>query len=324
MAVLTQKIHSLMSSRKTPKISVFPKFTKLTLADTVKIGVETRSSEPRMDLSPASIQSFYNFDGSLAFSRLNSNLLAKYYDPEIKETVYVIYGTNKFIESVNKLFHYQKSIGQEQKITNIDTAQAEILRLSGDFIVEPMEDAFEYIIKTIDHSHITDPRLKDEAMHIRSFVRRYGDDICINELNMAEPSAITKIINSWHVWDHHYKNNNNDVDASERGHVSAYLEGASELNTRCIVITYLGQIVGFTFFDIYKEYSCAVGQFMKVDYAYSHAFDFLVHALCSKLYTEGIQYINIENDLGISGIRYKKQSLLPVKMLKFYTAIPKT
>jgi hypothetical protein len=305
------------------RVAKFPKFTRLDIPKTLKIAVETRAREPRMDFSPASIRSFYDTDDRLAFSRLNSNLIAKYYDPEINEIVYAIYGKNKLVESINELFSFLRNNGQSQIVTNIDEDQATALRKSKDFFVEQMEEAYEYIISTKAHAHLINPKLKDEAMHVRSFVRRYGDDVCIYELDMSKPAAITKIINSWHVWNNHYKNNNNDKVGEERKHINAYLSVASELPTRCMVISYASQIVGFTFFDVYKEYSCAVGHFIKVDYAYNHAFDFMVHALCSKLYTEGIKYINIENDLGIPGIRYKKQSLLPVKMLKFYTATPK-
>lgn len=323
MVLLTTKTNKTILLDKKPKITQFPIFSRLNIPEIIKIAVEVRASEPRMDLSPASIESFYNTDGRLSFSRLNENLISMYFDPEANEDYYIIYGYNKLLCTIKEIFKYQKQIGIKQQVSSIDCRQARIIARSQLIKLEQTPELNEYIIKTKNHAIITEPSLKDEAMHIRSFIRRYGNDVCVYELDLTKPAAITKIINSWHVWNNHFKNNNNDKDGIERVHINAFLNKANELPTRCIVISHAGQIVGFTFFDVYEEYSCAIGHFIKVDYAYNHAFDFMVHALCSKLHTEGIKYINIENDLGIAGIRYKKQSLLPVKILKFYTATPK-
>jgi hypothetical protein len=302
------------------KISKFPIFTKLTLDEMFIVAAEARASIPRMDSAPAILVSFFNYENKLVFSRLNSNLLIKYFDPNINQINFEIYGTNNLVNSIFKLFEYQKIEGLKQVITYLDEEQSSVLLKSNNFIIKPMDEAFEYIIKTADHAYLADRRLKDEAMHIRSFIRRYGENIKIFEVDLSKLKNVYNILNAWDSWGKQFKNNNNDPDSEERKQIKLFLENVNNLPTKCIALIYLDQIVGFTFYDLFEEYSCAVGHFMKVDYTYSHIFDFLLHALCSKLHTENVKYINIEGDLGIPGIRYKKQSLLPVKILKFYSA----
>jgi hypothetical protein len=303
-------------------VAAFPKYCRLTNKQTLNVSNIIHRYFPRSDFAPAYITSYHDASGNLEFSRFNNNLLAKFYDPEERTTYFTIYGLNKLPETINAVFKYQKINHHSQRINNLDEMQYKILKYDKNLKLQHLPELDEYIISTKEHALIKDKKLKDEAMHIRSFIRNYGNDIRIIEPDLNDPYSIYQIINSWHVWDRHYRNKNNDLKRDERKHISIFLSYAHDLPTKCMLISYSGQIVGFTFYDIYEAHSCAIGHYIKVDYAFNHAFDFMVHALCSRLHSKGIEFINIENDLGIPGIRYKKQSLIPKKILKFYKATP--
>lgn len=303
-------------------IPKFPDFIKLDTKDFLKVIREVKPNIPRMDLTPTIAISFLNYKNQLEFTKIYSNLLLRYYDFDYGKICYSVYGINSLDQSLNSIFELQKSEGLQQIVTYLDQEQAANISNSNLFTTSPMDYANEYIIKTADHTTLSNPKLKDEAMHIRSFIRRYGEDVKVSEFELSKQSNIIELLHDWNGWDKLYVNKNNDPSNAERKQIELFLKNADILPTKCLVLKHLNKIVGFTFYDMYYEHSCAVGHFMKVNYSLSHIFDFMVHALCSRLNSDGIKYINIEGDLGVPGIRYKKLSLLPVKTLKFYTVEP--
>lgn len=302
-------------------ISAFPHFKKYTVQDILLFTDKVREFEPRTDFSPAYIPSYYNTDGNLKFSTLNDNLIAQYTDPETKQLNIVAFGKNKIDSTLRQIFLYQKDNGLEQVVKDLETAQIENINDKTIKITSYPEND-EYIISAKDHRNLLGKDLAEERKAVRSFIRNYGDDIKIYELDLSKHNSAELIINALHVWEHYYKNNNNDPESLERQYISLFLMHADELPTRNIVISHAGQIIGLILYDIFEEYSCAVGHSLKVDYAYNHAFDFGLHVLASRLHTEGIKFLNVEEDMGIPGLRTKKNHLMPVKKLLRYCARP--
>lgn len=302
-------------------LSEFPHFKKYSVQDILLFTDKVREFEPRSDFSPAYIPSYYNTDGNLKFSNLNDNLVAQYTDPETKQLNIVVFGKNKIDSTLREIFSYQKVKGLEQIVTDLETVQVENIK-DKSITVSSYDENDEYIISTKDHRDLLGKGLAEERKAVRSFIRNYGDDIKIYELDLSKHNSAGLIINALHVWGHYFKNNNNDPESLERQYISLFLMHADELPTRNIVISHAGQIIGFILYDVFEEYSCAVGHSLKVDYAYNHAFDFGLHVLASRLHTEGIKYLNVEEDMGIPGLRAKKNHLMPVKKLLLYSARP--
>ena len=62
----------------------------------------------------------------------------------------------------------------------------------------------------------------------------------------------------------------------------------------------------------------AVVHFAKSNPKYKEVYVFLNNSLAKHLWNMGYQYMNIEQDLGIPGLKYAKQQWNPIKYLKKY------
>jgi hypothetical protein len=66
----------------------------------------------------------------------------------------------------------------------------------------------------------------------------------------------------------------------------------------------------------FLDKNTAGGNFLKVDYSVRNIFRYTVYQLAIKLRQDGIKEINIEQDLGIEGLRSFKKHLSPLRMLE--------
>jgi hypothetical protein len=302
-------------------IAEFPNFSAYSVQEILEFTKKVREFEPRSDFSPAYIVGYYNIDGQLRFCELNGNLIASYNDPETNTHCIEVFGANRLSETITEIFAYQKAHGLPVEITCLDDRQVSVLH-DNRMVVERYIDKDEYVISCDDHARLAKKELAAESRAVRNFIKNYGDDVKIYELDLTNEQSVNLLINAWHVWREYFKNTNNDPDRVERKYTGMYLDHAHELPTRNFVISHADHIIAFGIFDVFEEFSCAVFHSLKVDYAYNHAFDFGLHVIANRLRSDGIKYINVEEDMGVPGIRYKKQHLAPVTLLKRYSVRP--
>jgi hypothetical protein len=82
-----------------------------------------------------------------------------------------------------------------------------------------------------------------------------------------------------------------------------------------------GLLRGFTVFEqVTKEY--AILSFQKADKSYPGIFEFLNHSIALYLHKRGCMFMNMEQDLGIPGLRQAKRKYDPT-YLKKYSIRPK-
>lgn len=302
-------------------LSQFPKFKHYSNKETLKITKDTFLSDPASDLSPAYLPGYYNVSNSLKLCELNGNLVITFVNPETNKQTFQIFGNRQINNSILAVFKYQSANGYEQIIEELNESQYKRIT-AADIHTERAKDCDDYILSTQDHRDLTHPKLKAEARAVRHFIRKYGDDIKIFELDLTNHESISLIINAWHSWKQYFKSTNNDPDAIERKYISMYLMHADELPTKNFIISHANQIIAFAIYDINEKQNCVILHTLKVDYAYNHVFDFGLHAIASRLYSEGFRLLNIEEDLGITGLRNKKNRLLPIKKIQKYRAYP--
>jgi len=290
----------------------FPEFTQPSLPELLELSDEIHTYDARSDFTPAFLRSWYT---DLVFSDLNGNVVARYFDPEVEAVAFTLVGGKQLEASLQAIFAHQSSLSRPQVVSHIDERQLDLLGEASGFTIEPDPGALEYILSTKAHIDLTDPKLKHEARRVRKVLG--NTDVGVFEVDLSSATEIARLLGDWQSWDRHHKNNNNDLEGKERKQIARYFEIAPQLPTRCLAMSHTDHVIGFTVFDVYPHLSTAVGHFLKVDYSYDHATDYLIHALCKTLLDEGIERINIENDLGIPGIRKKKESLLPVDYVRW-------
>ncbi len=92
-----------------------------------------------------------------------------------------------------------------------------------------------------------------------------------------------------------------------------------ELEMRCLVVRLDGAPISFMVFQLLPQSGCVVANHMKADYDVGGASAFMLHVFARELVTAGVHTMNMEQDLGIPGLRIHKERWRPVAMLKKYT-----
>ena len=79
-----------------------------------------------------------------------------------------------------------------------------------------------------------------------------------------------------------------------------------------------GEMIGLTGWELAGD-NTAVGHFLLHDFEIANIFYYVVRETCKELVSHGVKVLNIEQDLGLSGLRAAKQSLRPAGFLKKYS-----
>ena len=188
------------------------------------------------------------------------------------------------------------------------------------YSAEPIEDrdSFDYVISPTKISLALGGEFSDFRYKIKRFEKEFGDNIKIRRLNPNSDEDIVSCIGLAHKWASKDRNNptahDDEIDAYIR-----FLQAARQLDRLMTVLfTYNDEIVAFVACEVLDN-NRAIGHFLKYDPAYPGIYYYMVNYVCNELHSLGVKELNIEQDLGIPGLRQAKMYLRPIRFLKKYT-----
>jgi hypothetical protein len=307
----------------TTAMSAFPAFGRLTLDEIMALQPLLLTHEAKSTLNPGYVPGLYDWDGRLAFCELHKNVICSWNDPfQAGRPCVHVAGTHDLEDTALSVFRYQQAASQPVGLSEVDQTQANLLRESHMVRVvhEPGED--EYVLSTRMHAELIDRHIRSEARAVRHFQRAYGEHTRVGELDLTQPESVAQVLAAMRQWQRPFMNKNNDPEGIESRYVSLFITNAHHLPTRNITLWHRNAIIGFGFYDLAPQHSAAIFHSLKVDYAYNHIFDFGIHSLAARLSDEGVGFMNIEETRGHLGLKYKKDSLQPVELLRRYRVVP--
>lgn len=224
-------------------------------------------------------------------------------------------GPNSLEETIHILLKYSRNLNLDAKLKLLpehNFSDAELIKLQSQYHIAEDRDNFDYIL-SIDKI-ISMEGLYRKKNKVNLFKKSYKYSIAFEDLKLINvQKKILKFVNDW------FRNHHNPqaINSSEQTAICKLLKHSQDLNPKVICVYVKNELVGFSIFELFnKEY--AVHAFQKARREYKGVYEFLYHNLAIYLKQQECLYLNIEQDLGIEGLRQAKVAYNPT-FLKKYT-----
>jgi hypothetical protein len=158
--------------------------------------------------------------------------------------------------------------------------------------------------------------------HARRNVERFMQscpDVRVPELELGSASVREEIDRLRTTW----ACNKGLALPNEKAALERLLAVASALNLVGTGVYWNGCLIAFSIIEL-LENGYAMGHFAKCDAEFGGLSHFLYQATARAMSSRGYRYLNVQEDLGIAGLRTFKMLLRPVSFLKKYTVTCRT
>lgn len=291
-------------------IPQFPNFKPLELSDKYEIENHTSKFPPYSDFNFVSLWS-WNTQKKITISFLNNNLVVLFNDYLTGEPFISFIGNNMTHETSQILFDYSE---HNYKVT--------YLKLLPEFLALTLNNngwnitadtaSHDYVLSIENLTTMNEWSKSKVSKNIKRFQMEYPNYFVIKEkINSIE---IVKYIDLFENWAD--CKNNTEISSYEYEAFKRYIHLASP-NVYIISIFIREKLIGFETYEIVSnEY--AISHFSKSNFQYKGVNEMLQWEEAKHLSKLGIKFLNIEQDLGIEGLRFAKQKFKPAHFLKKY------
>lgn len=274
---------------------------------------------PYADTAYGTLLTWWDLYDDLYLAELNGNIVVRSsYPSEGEHQDYMLIGAHDAVETVSSLFKYldQQGLPQILRFTPEYTVDALAKDKEG-FDIRHEPDISEYLLSVQEQVDLPGKQFALIRSKVNQLNRSLSDKAVFKELDLSDTEIVKKLIHCEKTW---AKTANNDQDDSESIIIKRSLELYDEIGMKCFGITIGDELLSFALFKPLGQKHANINHIKVNNAASRHIFTYTVHQLSVHLQKEyGFEYMNIEQDLGIPGLRIFKQLLRPVKMLNKYT-----
>ena len=299
-------------------LPVFPNEIPLTLALREYIEKYTYGCLPYSDFNFVSLYT-YNTHEHIRVSLLNNNLVIKFHDYTDKnpETFYSFLGNNLPVETSETLLHYQHTKGLASSLKLVPTYNFANIHLPHALTFTEDRDQFDYILSTKDIMDTSKSQFSHKRRMIRRFQREHPDVRFMYNINLTDTQIQKKIISCITNWGKIRNMKDEDI-SHEKLALQKLLDEGDKLAVEIIGIELRDELVAFSVFNTVSD-MYGIIHFAKFNPSFRGIFETLVMLTLTKLHEKGCTFANVEQDLGIEGMRQAKLLWYPDHFFKKYT-----
>lgn len=293
-------------------IPVFPKFKKIEITDKEEIEEITNKFSPYSDFNFISMWS-WDVEGEIKISKLNGNIVVHFSDYIFGGGFYSFLGNNKVNETTELLLQLSK----EEKLKDCLKLMPEdsVIHLDKErFNIREDEDNFDYIYSIEKLKNYSGNKLRGR----RNFCHRFNKNYSTITKVLETPDEKFKIdaLNLFKLW---VKNRGLSLEEvnNEQKAIGRCFQLRNYKNTIFVGLFLDKELIAFSICEIInKEY--ALLHFEKADEQYIGIYSYIMQENARILSNYGVKYINLEQDLGLPGLKLSKKSFQPIFFLKKY------
>jgi uncharacterized protein len=295
-------------------IPEFPKFKKLELSDEEEIESITRVYPPYSDFNFISMWC-WDTTGRVQISKLHGNLVVRFTDYISDEPFYSFLGNKKINDVAKILLDFSVQEGLRSELKLIPEATAMELDPQS-FSINEDRDNFDYVLSIQKMTTYSGTQLMSKRNYVNRFKKHYqSNDRVIKPLDHAHKEELVELFKTWtDVKGYSEEEIKHELDAFTR-----FLIASDYLDSLVTFGVYMyDKMVGFWIVEITSsEY--AISHFEKANTsAYKGIYPYLKQKLAIVLHKKGIKYVNLEQDLGLPGLREAKMDYHPCTYLRKY------
>ncbi|MBI2442420.1 MAG: DUF2156 domain-containing protein [Candidatus Levybacteria bacterium] len=293
----------------------FPNQKKLLLEDRDLIVSITNKYDAYSDFNFVSLWG-YDTSEDVTISTIYDNLVVKFKDYMSDEQYYSFIGTANLQGTIHDLLTHSKEVGIKEELRLIPEAclTRELIELRN-FAIEEDRDNLDYVLSIDELSHLQGSRYQHHRKAIRRFFRNYPS-ASVKRVDLSG-NVNSQIIDVFLLWKEK-KGKSDEETRSEFICLQRTLSAANQLPLISLGIYVENLLIGFIICDTERD-DYAESHFLKFDPSFDGVKFILHHHMAMLLLSKGYRFLNIEQDLGLPGLRYAKERCLPIKFLKKYT-----
>ncbi len=295
-------------------IPEFPVYARVDMSVKSQIGEHTDRYPPYSDFNFVSILSWDTTD-SAQVSTLNGNLVLRLPDYTDGVELFSFLGNTEVDATVAALLDAAEQQTSRRELRLVPEIGVLALESSGLFKVTEDPSSHDYVLSLSAIAEKYGSQFRNMRREIKTFKANYGNMTVFRELNVADPLIQAKIIGVFLAREALKSDNDSESELTALTRLFAH---ADRLELASYGLEIKNELKAFIVCEKLKDAWC-VGHFWKADTASKGIYRYLMHAVAEKLVAEGYDHMNIEQDLGIAGLKRMKQTFCPVGRLKKYT-----
>lgn len=290
-------------------------------ADKVLLDQINNYFTPYADTAYGTLITWWDFYDDLYLAEINGNIVVKSSYPFMGERVaYSLIGAHQASRTLKEIFTWLHDNNIEKEMHFVPEYVVETIKDSegSSLSFKDDPDIAEYVLLISEQISLSGKVFTHLRYKKNLFTSLHGHAIKTYEIDLTLSKNRDDVLDAVKSWK---PRTDNDTDKTEMRVIKRSLEYFDQVETRVFLVEIDGRKVAAAFFKLLANGHVNVNH-IKVDYEYRHVFTYTVHALAQHLSTNyGSIYMNIEQDLGIAGLRHFKQLQRPSKMLKKYTIV---
>ena len=296
-------------------IPEFPQFKSIELSDKEDIEKITRKYPPYSDFNFVSMWS-WDIKGEMRLSILNDNLAVRFTDYITGKQFYSFLGDKKINDTANKLLELSKKEGLELKLKLVP--EVSVMELNKEkFKIKEDRENFDYIVP-IDKLKPHDGTIRKLSTR-RKLINKLKEikDLSVIPIDLNDSKITNEILRVFSEWE-----KQRGIGMEQTKHLKTSIERSflmdKQKNTISLGAFVSGRLVGYTVNEIIGN-NYALGSFQQADLKYSKGmYALLMQETGVYLNQLDCKYINLEQDLGIEGLKNWKLSYNSKFFLKKY------
>lgn len=297
-------------------IPPFPDLRLLEIDDRSTIESLTAPYPPYSDFLFASLWA-WNTDGTCAVSLLHGNLVVRLPDYTSDTHFYAFIGTNQVDRTVRTLLERAKDEGLLAEVRLVPEAAIAIApELQRCLCVVEDRDSHDYVYAIADWVRLEGSAFRRHRQHISRCRPRCA--FTLRTLDLGSAAVQTAMVALFRRWAEQKPGTAADEPERELTAIRRLFALAPDDRIEVCGIEDDGCLVAFAIWEGLPGGDFAVTHFAKADRSYEGLSTLLHHEQCRRMAERGYRLLNLEQDLGIPGLREYKRSLRPCGFLRKY------
>ena len=297
-------------------IPQFPEFKKIELSDRADIEKFTSKYDPYSDFNFVEMWC-WNLNNSMEISELNGNLVIRPNDLFSNGFTLSYLGNNNLDSTLDQLYNFlEKKRVEESKLCFVPEVSLLGIDLKK-YMIEIDINNSDYVFDVIQLANYEGSNYSKKRIAYNNFIRHYADTK-VSLLDTTQPNVQSEILDLTRLWTSNKKksggSDNNDMEISA---IVRFLDSNFK-NIICVGATFKGNLISYMIFSLSpREYT--ICHFAKGDISFYGVYEYLMAESSKILLKKGIKFMNHQEDLGLEGLRFSKNSYQPVNFLRAYT-----
>jgi len=313
--------HTATDAKPADVFKTFPEFSKLTYADREKYEALIKDLPPLASLPFSNLMTWWNSLDSAAVATLNGNLIISYWLPGSDKVSGISFiGTNKVDESICEILDHLKRKGERPRLVHVP-----------EFIISHMQhpELFEFKSERNDDEYVYEvskfyPITKNVSFRrhrIKKFMSHTKDrEVVVKSLDISEYENKQLLLQC--AAEVPRKGTVNEIARhSDEALVSA-IENAEYIGVDNVCLFVNHELHAFMLFSRPADKRYIIFSHVMVRYDIPYTYDYMVYGFAKWLTESGVQYANLDSDLGMPLLRMLKLALGPTEYFRKYTIEP--